>query len=53
MKVSEEVKTKRLVIRAWTDDELRNALKGGLTAASLRIYNSMLAGVTAYPIHRL
>ena len=53
MKVSEEVKTKRLVIRAWTDDELRNALRGELTAASLRIYNSMLAGVTAYPIHRL
>lgn len=53
MKVSEEVKTKRLVIRAWTDDELRNALKGELSASSLRIYNSMLAGVTAYPIHRL
>lgn len=53
MKVSEEVKTKRLVIRAWTDDELRNALRGELSAASLRIYNSMLAGVIAYPMHRL
>lgn len=53
MKVSEEIKTKRLVIRAWTDEELREALNGELSAPSLRIYNSMLAGVTAYPIHRL
>lgn len=53
MKVSEEIKTKRLVIRAWTDEELREALNGEPSATSLRIYNSMLAGVTAYPIHRL
>ena len=53
MKVSEEIKTKRLVIRAWTDEELCEALNGEPSATSLRIYNSMLAGVRAYPIHRL
>ena len=53
MNLPEEIKTKRLVIRAWTDEELREALNGELSVTSLRIYNSMLAGVTAYPIHRL
>ncbi len=53
MKVTEVVKTKRLVIRAWTEDELRDALKAECSAASVRIYNAMLAGVKAYPIHRL
>ena len=53
MKVSEEIKTKRLVIRAWSDDELRAALAGPRSEASVRIYNRMLAGVTADPMHRL
>ena len=53
MKVSEEIKTKRLVIRAWSDDELREALAEQRSEASVGIYTQMLAGVNAYPIHRL
>ena len=53
MREAEEIKTKRLVIRAWSDDELRAALDRDQTAVCLRIYNSMLAGVTSYPLHRL
>ena len=50
---SEIIKTKRLQIRAWSDDELREALARELTPQSLRIYNSMLAGTTMHPAQRL
>ena len=53
MQAKEVIKTKRLVIRAWSDDELRAALAQERSEASERIYREMLAGVTLYPIHRL
>lgn len=53
MREAEEIKTKRLAIRAWSDDELRAALDWQKSAVSLRIYNSMLAGVLCDPNHRL
>lgn len=47
------IKTERLRITPWTDEQLREALYAATTAEEKRAYNEMLSGAQMYPDDRL